>query len=63
MTMNPFDDENGTFHVVVNDDDIHAVWPAFIAVPAGWRTVGGARSRQSCVDYIEENWKGMRLGS
>ncbi len=41
MSTNPFDDENGQFHVLVNDEDQHSLWPAFAEVPAGWRSVFG----------------------
>ena len=39
MSSNPFDDENGTFYVLVNDEDQHSLWPSFAEVPAGWRVV------------------------
>ncbi len=33
---NPFEDENGSYHVLVNDEGQHSLWPSFIAVPNGW---------------------------
>ncbi|WP_336214991.1 MbtH family protein [Nonomuraea sp. LPB2021202275-12-8] len=57
---NPFDDENGTFYVLVNDEDQHSLWPSFIDVPDGWTVVHGPEGRQSCLDYIEHNWVDMR---
>jgi MbtH protein len=60
MSTNPFDDENGTFYALVNDEGQHSLWPAFAAVPAGWTVVHGAGSRQSCLDYIEEHWTDLR---
>jgi MbtH protein len=57
---NPFDDENGSFYVLVNDEGQHSLWPAFADVPEGWKTVFGAETRKSCLDYIEENWTDMR---
>ncbi len=57
---NPFDDENGTFLVLVNDEGQHSLWPSFAEVPAGWRTVHGPDTRQSCVDYVETHWTDMR---
>ena len=33
MSTNPFDDENGTFYVLVNDEEQHSLWPAFADVP------------------------------
>jgi MbtH protein len=58
--MNPFDDPDGTFLVLVNDEDQHSLWPARIAVPGGWRVVHGETDRQSCLDYVDENWTDLR---
>ena len=33
---NPFEDENGVYHVLVNDEGQHSLWPSFIDVPKGW---------------------------
>ncbi|MGH3927639.1 MAG: MbtH family protein [Pseudonocardiaceae bacterium] len=60
MSTNPFDDENGTFYVLVNNEDQHSLWPTFVDVPPGWTIVHGAQTRRSCVDYIEEHWTDMR---
>lgn len=57
---NPFDDENGSFLVLLNDEGQYSLWPAFAEVPAGWRVVFGEDARKSCLDYIEENWQDMR---
>ncbi len=58
--MNPFDDPDGRFIVLVNDEEQHSLWPARMDVPAGWRTVHGEDDRQSCLDYIEANWTDIR---
>ena len=58
--MNPFDDQDGTFYVLVNDEQQHSLWPSKIAVPAGWRVVHGEDSRQACLDYVEEHWTDLR---
>ncbi|MCI4040037.1 MbtH family protein [Streptomyces sp. TRM75563] len=60
MSTNPFDDETGTFHVLVNDEDQHSLWPSFAAVPDGWRIALGAEDRATCLAYIEENWTDLR---
>ncbi|NKQ55822.1 MbtH family protein [Amycolatopsis sp. K13G38] len=57
---NPFDDENGRFYALVNDEGQYSLWPTFAEVPAGWRVVFGEDSRQACLDYIEANWTDMR---
>jgi MbtH protein len=60
MSNNPFDDEAGTFFVLVNDEDQHSLWPTFANVPTGWRVVFGESTRADCLAYVEENWTDMR---
>ncbi|OBG81990.1 protein mbtH [Mycobacterium sp. NS-7484] len=60
MSSNPFDDEDGTFYVLVNDEDQHSLWPAFADVPAGWRVVFREASRTECLSYVEEHWADLR---
>jgi uncharacterized protein YbdZ (MbtH family) len=60
MSTNPFDDETGTFLVVVNDEDQHSLWPTFADVPAGWGKVFGEASRAACLAYVEEHWTDIR---
>lgn len=60
MSSNPFDDENGQFYVVVNDEDQHSLWPTFAEVPAGWRVVFGSADRTECLAHVEENWTDLR---
>jgi MbtH protein len=57
---NPFEDPEGTFHVLVNNEDQYSLWPAFAAVPAGWTVVLAEQDRQSCLDYVEKHWTDMR---
>ncbi|WP_230885629.1 MbtH family protein [Streptomyces spinoverrucosus] len=57
---NPFDDTDGTFLVLVNDEGQHSLWPAFAAVPDGWQRVFGEASRQECLDHVERAWTDLR---
>ncbi|MDH6697672.1 MbtH family protein [Streptomyces griseoviridis] len=57
---NPFDDENGVFRVLVNDEGQYSLWPDFAPVPAGWSDVHGPDTRAACLDHIERNWTDMR---
>jgi MbtH protein len=56
---NPFENENASYLVLVNDEGQHSLWPDAIDVPAGWRSVFGGE-RQACIDYIETNWTDLR---
>ncbi|CUU54429.1 MbtH protein [Parafrankia irregularis] len=60
MSTNPFDDESGSFFVLVNSEGQHSLWPGFAAVPAGWTVVHGEETRQSCLDYVEAHWTDLR---
>ncbi|MGA6161831.1 MbtH family protein [Amycolatopsis magusensis] len=62
-TTNPFDDEDGTFLVLMNDERQYSLWPNFAPVPAGWSTVHGPAGRRDCLDHIEQNWTDMRPAS
>lgn len=57
---NPFDDDEGTFYVVVNEENQHSLWPAFAPVPAGWTVVHGESGRAEALAYVEENWTDIR---
>ncbi|MGW6785727.1 MbtH family protein [Streptomyces sp. NPDC054987] len=57
---NPFDNEDGTFLVLRNDEDQYSLWPEFAEVPAGWTAVHGPDGRQACLDHIERTWTDMR---
>jgi MbtH protein len=60
---NPFEDENGIFLVLVNEEGQHSLWPEFIEVPAGWATAHGPDTRSACLEYVERNWTDMRPSS
>jgi len=60
MSTNPFDDEDGRFLVLVNDEEQHSLWPAFAAVPSGWTVVHGESSRAEALAYVEEHWTDLR---
>ncbi|MBZ9599740.1 MULTISPECIES: MbtH family protein [Streptomyces] len=60
MTTNPFDDAEGRFLVLVNDEGQHSLWPSFVDVPGGWTIALGETSREACLDYVEANWTDLR---
>lgn len=57
---NPFEDNDGTYVVLVNNERQHSLWPSFVEVPAGWSVSHGEDTRESCLEYIERNWTDMR---
>jgi MbtH protein len=56
----PFDDENGEYHVLINDEGQYSLWPTYMTIPLGWARVGPTGARQQCLAYIEEHWTDMR---
>lgn len=58
--MNPFDDPDGRFYVLVNAEEQHSLWPTQFDVPAGWHVVFGESDRQACLDYVDEHWTDLR---
>ena len=63
MATNPFEDEDASYSVLINDEGQHSLWPVFADVPAGWKVIFGEDKRQSCLDFIEKNWTDMRPNS
>jgi MbtH protein len=57
---NPFEDPDGVYLVLVNDEGQHSLWPEFADVPAGWTVAHERDSRQACLDHIERTWTDMR---
>ena len=57
---NPFDDDNGRFYALVNDEGQFSLWPTFAEVPQGWRIVFGEDTREACLAHIESSWTDMR---
>lgn len=60
---NPFEDDQGTYYVLVNDEGQHSLWPTFIEVPAGWTIIHNSDSRAACLEFINQNWTDMRPNS
>jgi MbtH protein len=56
----PFENDNATYQVLINDEAQYALWPSFIDVPRGWRIAHPPSSRQSCLDYVNQHWTDMR---
>jgi MbtH protein len=57
---NPFEDPDGRYYVLVNDEGQHSLWPTFVDVPAGWTIAHEEDSREASLAYVEANWTDMR---
>ncbi|ROO88885.1 MbtH protein [Actinocorallia herbida] len=60
MATNPFENDEATYLVLVNDEGQYSLWPTFAEVPAGWTVAKAADTRQACLDHITEHWTDMR---
>jgi MbtH protein len=59
----PFEDENGTYSVLVNHEGQHCLWPDVLDVPAGWSVISTPNSRAACLEFIRKSWVDMRPNS
>jgi MbtH protein len=57
---NPFEDEKGIYHVLINEEGQHCLWPSFIDVPEGWTIIHNSDSRAACLEFINQHWTDMR---
>ncbi|CUH95315.1 hypothetical protein P22_1385 [Propionispora sp. 2/2-37] len=60
---NPFENPNGTYLVLINQEGQYSLWPSFLDIPGGWSVVYGEGNRQQCLDYINACWVDMRPNS
>ncbi|HFU7085098.1 TPA: MbtH family protein [Bacillus cereus] len=53
---NPFENDNYTYKVLINEESQYSLWPVFLDVPIGWNVVHEEASRHDCLQYVENNW-------
>jgi uncharacterized protein YbdZ (MbtH family)/acyl carrier protein len=57
---NPFEDQGGSYVVLVNSDGQYSLWPEEIRRPGGWETRFGPSARADCLGFVEQTWTDMR---
>lgn len=57
---NPFENEQGNYFVLVNEEMQYSLWPATIAIPSGWKKEYGPEMKNKCQQFIEKEWQDMR---
>ncbi|MGE6037171.1 MbtH family protein [Klebsiella pneumoniae] len=45
---NPFDNPQGQFYILRNDQQQYSLWPAHCDLPAGWAVVCPPQSAEAC---------------
>lgn len=63
MSTNPFDDEDGEFVALVNEEKQYSLWPTFAPVPDGWTVAHGPGRRADVLAFIESVWTDLRPAS
>ena len=54
--INPFDNEELSFHVLKNTKGEFSLWPESHPLPSGWEAQFGPAARSACIDYVEQYW-------
>ena len=57
---NPFENEQGEYLVLINEEGQYSLWPAYLDIPLGWEATGPKGERKVCLEWIDENWTDMR---
>jgi uncharacterized protein YbdZ (MbtH family) len=60
FVTNPFEDETGEFHVLINEEGQYSLWPTSRDIPDGWRIVHHSDNRAACLTYITDHWNDLR---
>ena len=57
---NPFESDDSTYIVLVNEEGQYSLWPERHHIPDGWTQTGPTGARKECLDWIDSNWTDMR---
>lgn len=58
--MNPFDDEDAKFFVLINEEKQYSLWPDHLDIPMGWAQVGPHADKATCMAWVDKTWTDMR---
>ena len=54
------DEYQEMYLVLINHEEQYSLWPSYKPIPAGWEVVGGERTKEECLAYVDEVWTDMR---
>ncbi|SBU98638.1 MbtH protein [Streptomyces sp. Ncost-T6T-1] len=57
---NPFENPDGQYYALINDEGQYSLWPSFVQIPEGWSVAQGPASREACLEFIGEVWTDLR---
>jgi len=58
--INPDEEDNTIYLVVMNHEEQYSIWPDYKAIPSGWKAIGKSGNKQECLNYIKDVWTDMR---
>ncbi|MER5766604.1 MbtH family protein [Streptomyces sp. NPDC001985] len=54
------DQDDRTYHVVMNHEEQYSIWLSDRDIPDGWRSQGVTGSKEHCLAHIAEVWVDLR---
>ena len=60
---NPFENPDGSYFVLINEEGQYSLWSDFLEIPDGWEKIYGTAGRQECLDYITSHWHNLMPNS
>ncbi|WP_375488297.1 MbtH family protein [uncultured Mycobacterium sp.] len=60
MSIDPLDDENGSYLVLLNDEEQHALRPTVADFTAGWQVGYREANGAACLCDIDQDWTDIR---
>lgn len=58
--MNPDEQKEKIYKVVINDEEQYSIWPADRSNAAGWSDAGKTGTKDECLAFIKDVWTDMR---
>lgn len=56
---NPFDDPQGWFYILRNDQQQYSLWPVYRGLPADWTVVCSPQSTEARNAWLTVNWSAL----
>jgi MbtH protein len=58
--VEPANDSEIDYEVVVNHEEQYSIWPAARDLPPGWTCAGRRGTKAECLEHISKVWTDMR---
>ncbi len=56
---NPFDNPQGQFYILQNQQQQFSLWPAQCALPEGWQVICEPQGQNDCNAWLAANWQNL----